>query len=136
MFVASACRASHDVSVSTHGILLPAVALAGTTRLALGGALPSREDIVVVVVGHLGQEVVSVLAFAFPVVSLALAFAAYEASDFPDWPMHMLAPSCFMSLVIPEQVFVDLLWCHTRERGVVVIDLTYTGNGVSVGTVV
>ena len=93
MFVASTGRASHDVSVSTRRVLLPAVALARTTCLAFGGALSSKEHIVVIVVGHLGQEVVSMFAFAFPVVSLALAFAAYEASDFPDWPMHVLAPS-------------------------------------------
>ena len=92
MFVASACRASHDVAVSAHGILLPAMALTRTTRLALGGALPSKEDIVVVVVGHLGQEVVSMFAFALPVVSFACAFASYEASDFPDWLMHVLPP--------------------------------------------
>ena len=75
-------------------------------------------------------------AFTFPVSSFALALASYEASDFPNWPMHVLAPCGLMSLVVPEQVFVDLLWCHTRECGVVVVDLTYTGNGVSVGTVV
>ena len=68
------------------------MALTRTTCLALGGALSSKEDIVVVVVGHLGQEVVSVFAFTFPVVSFAFTFTAYEASDFPDWPMHVLAP--------------------------------------------
>ena len=69
------------------------MAFARATSFALGVALSSKEDIVVVVVGHLGQEVVSVLAFTFSVVSFALALASYEASDFPDWPVHMLAPS-------------------------------------------
>ena len=75
-------------------------------------------------------------AFTFPVVSLALAFAAYEASDFPDWPVHVLAPCRLMSLVVPEQVFINLLWCHARQSGIIVVDLTDAGNGVSVGTVV
>ena len=66
------------------------MALTRTTCLALGGALSSKEYIVVV--GHLGQEVVSVFAFTFPVVSFAFALTAYKASDFPDWPMHVLAP--------------------------------------------
>ena len=68
------------------------MAFTRATSFALGVALSSKEDIVVVVVGHLGQEVVSVFTFTFPVVSLALALAAYEASDFPDWLMHVLAP--------------------------------------------
>ena len=68
------------------------MALTRTTCLALGGALSSKEYVVVVVVGHLGQEVVSVFTFTFPVVSLALALAAYEASDFPNRFMHVLAP--------------------------------------------
>ena len=93
MFVASAGRASHDVSISTHRVLLPAMALTRTTCLAFGGALSSKEDVVVVIVVHLGQEVVSMFALAFPVVSFALALASNEASDFPDWPVHVLAPS-------------------------------------------
>ena len=68
------------------------MAFTRATSFALGVALSSKEDIVVVVVAHLGQEVVSVFAFTFPVVSFALSLASYEASDFPDWLVHVLPP--------------------------------------------